>query len=124
MSVYFLCRKVTAVQTVPTKNNPPPSDCMPALPVGSTPSPSQAFELIVNGIGSVSATAQVYASADDDSTADEWAPYGDPITVLGIVVNDVRIIALAAGSQPFRHFTAIVTAISGTNASADVKMSA
>lgn len=124
MSVYFLCRKVTAVQTPPTQANPAQSDANPTYLFAGNPPPSQSFELIINGIGTVSATVQVYASNDDDASSDEWSPYLDPISASGTVVNGVRVIALAGGNQPFRHFTCCVTAISGTNATVDLKMGA
>lgn len=124
MSVYFLCRKVRAVQTAPSPSNPPPTFVTPSWAVGNNAPPSQAFMLLVDGIGSLSATAQIYVSNDDDQTSARWAPYGDPITATGTALNGAVPMATSAGSQPWRRFTAIITAISGTNASADVKMSA
>lgn len=124
MSTYFLARKVKAVQTAPGGTHPAPTDVMPSWAVGNNPPPAQAFSLTVNGIGAVSATAQVYvAEADDD--APNWAPYLDPISVSGTVLAANSLpMTTANGNAPHRRFTAIITAISGTNADATLRMSA
>lgn len=118
MAIYFLT-KATAVQAAPSATIMPQSDAHPTAGNTANPVPIQTFELIVEGIGDVSATAQMYVSNDDDSPT-HWSPYMDPITASGANVA----MAVSAGNQGWKHYTAIITAISGTNALARVKMSA
>lgn len=77
---------------------------------------AQAFQLVVSGIGTVSATVQVLASNDGTN----WVDYGDAVTATGTITGQ----AAWAGNQPFRHYAAILTAISGTGAAATLRMSA
>lgn len=122
MSLYFLSNNVKAAQ-VPQALPPNPT----AKPWGPTnpesPPQEQVFHLKVRGIGTVSATAQIYVSNDSgpDPSQFDWIAYGDPITATG--TNNVGQTS-AGGTQAWRHFGALITAISGTNAAATLEMSA
>lgn len=82
----------------------------------------QAFQLDVVGVGAVSASAQIVVSNDDgpDPSLYNWTAYNDPITAAG-TDNASNI---QAGTQCWKNFGAYITAISGTNASATLRMSA
>lgn len=80
------------------------------------PAQEQAFQLSVVGIGAVSATVQVVVS-DDGQT---WSAYNDPFTANG---TDYATF-VTTGSAAHRQFGAYLTAISGTNATANLSMSA
>lgn len=90
------------------------------MPDGPTnpkmPPLAQTFELFVTGVGNVSATAQIIVSNDNAN----WLNYGDPITAEGSNTAQAGF----AGTQAWRHFAAYLTGISGTNASATIRMSA
>lgn len=86
------------------------------------PAQTQAFELTVSGVGAVSASAQIIVSNDTgaDPNTYNWVAYGDPITAAG---TD-RAMTVSGGTQPWRNYAAYITAISGTNAEATLRMSA
>lgn len=78
--------------------------------------PQQTFFLTVNGVGAVSATAQPMVSNDRVN----WLNYGAPITAAGTTTG----VAAQTGNQVWEYYGAVLTAISGTNASAKLTMSA
>lgn len=82
----------------------------------------QAFQLVVTGTGAVSATVQVYVTNDSngDPSLNNWTAYGDPVTASGTTTGT----AVWSGAQPWRRYTAALTAISGTNAVVKLTMSA
>lgn len=120
MSKYDLLVNQTVTQTAP-----PP--VLPVTPWGQTnptsPPSEQTFHLVVSGTGAVSATAQVVVSNDTgpDSKLFNWIPYGDAIVATGTAGNGQ---ASFGGTQSWKHFGAYLTAISGTDALANLKMNA
>lgn len=84
-----------------------------SLPI--TPPASQAFQLTVTGTGAVTAQAQIYGSNDGKN----WVAIGAPITASGTNVGNVG----ASGTVPFAFFGALLTSITGTNATATLTMS-
>lgn len=81
-----------------------------------TPAATQCFQLVVVGSGAVSAAAQIYGSNDRLN----WAKVGNPIIASGTNSGT----AGGGGSIGYSFFGALLTAISGTNASATVTMNA
>lgn len=88
----------------------------------NSPPQQQSFQLVVTGTDSVSATVQVYVTNDSngDPSLDNWIAYGDPVTAAGTNIG----MASWSGSQPFRRFTAALTALSGTSSAVKLAMSA
>lgn len=120
VSTYALLTNVTAVQAAPTATRPPNNPAIAPGPNNANmPPQSQQFQLEVSGIGAVSATVQLVGSNDVGSVKN-WYNYGDPLTATGTDLGQ-KATTLAA---PWREIGAYVTAISGTNASASVRMSA
>lgn len=123
MSKYDLLvnEAATAVKT------PPVPQYQSVTPWGATnpnvPSQQQTFELAVVGVGAVSASAQILVSNDSgpDPSQYNWVPYGDPISTQAGTNLAVGSISM---NGSWRHFAAYLTAISGTNASATLRMSA
>lgn len=119
MATYKLLTNVTAVQPVPTAARGPQN---PAVPHGPTnpnmPAQSQQFQLTVDGVGAVSATAQLVGSNDGGL---HWYSYGDPLVATD--TNGAGQKATSLGS-PWKLIGAYITAISGTNAAANLTMSA
>jgi hypothetical protein len=124
MAKYDLLLNVTAVPNpIPSPPKPQGQAVKPWGPTNPTSPPAeQTFQLVVAGVGAVSASAQILVSNDtgDDPSQYNWLPYGDPIAAAG--TNNGQ--ASSAGSQAWRHFGAYLTAISGTNASATLRMGA
>jgi hypothetical protein len=129
MTLYYLCKNVTAVQTLPTaiQGGPAPAN----LPVGSqgvNPNPvgagsalqlpnNQTFQLIVLGTaGNVSATAQLIVSNDGVN----WINLATVAATSGASPNS----AGQTGTAVWNWYSAYITAISGTGASATVIMNA
>lgn len=123
MSVYNLAVGITAVQTLSAVNTRGGSN-RAVKPWSSDdnsngPTRSQAFVVSVSGGGTVSATVQPVVSNDGVN----WVNAAPAITVSGNA--DLAPVSDSLGTnQPFEWFGAYVTAISGTNASCNVKMSA
>jgi hypothetical protein len=122
MSRYFLAQNITAAQTGPLQSGSqavqPDTQTNP-----NTPSPTQAFQLDVSGIGTVSATAQLLGSNDETNfnagNSMSWVTLGQ------ITANGTNTASAAFGGEvPFEFLTAYVSAISGTKAKATVSMSA
>jgi hypothetical protein len=88
----------------------------------TSPPQEQSFQLVTSGVGTVSATAQIIVSNDTgpDPSQYNWITYGDVITAGG--TNGGQ--ASTGMTQSWRHYAAYLTAISGTNASATLRMSA
>lgn len=111
---------VTAVLT------PPKPQFQAVKPPGTNnpnlPPQQQTFEVEVAGVGAVSASAQIVVSNDNgpDPSLYNWVNYGDAIAAAGTNVG----LGIGGGSQPWRAYGAYLTAISGTNAAATVRMSA
>jgi hypothetical protein len=119
MTTYALLTNVTAVQSAPTNVRGPMNSVAPhGTDNPNSPPTEQAFHLVVNGVDPVAATVQVVASNDGTN----WINYGDPVTATS--VGSAPAQASWGGTQPFRHFGAYVTAISGTSAAVNLKMSA
>ena len=121
MTAYLLLNNVTAVQTAPTLARPAPQA---ALPGGGAGSPvggptNQSFHAVVTGSGSVSATIHLQVSNDGMN----WIDY-PTIGVMTVSSGGAPQQALAAGTTPYQYFSAYVSAISGTNASVSLTMSA
>lgn len=117
MATYKLITNQTATQAAPVLGRPPNPSAIAHGPVNANmPAQEQAFQLVVTGIGALSATAQVVVSNDSVT----WTAYIDPITASG---NDGAS-RLVTGSGSWKHFGAHLTAISGTNAAATLTMSA
>ncbi|HUO22327.1 MAG TPA: hypothetical protein VMU59_07410 [Caulobacteraceae bacterium] len=119
MSIYHLLQ---ASQTA-TSATPQTPGVKPAGGYGSGQPPAQQqFELVVSGVNAVSATAQVYGSNDDPNGAagQSWTAIGDPITATGSNLASATFTAQTS----YGWYTAALTALTGTSAVADVKMSA
>lgn len=86
------------------------------------PPQQQTFQLVVDGVGTVSATAQVIVSNDSggDPSLYNWIAYGDPIVASGPNIGQ----ATESMNGAWRNYGAYLTAISGTNASATLRMAA
>ena len=84
---------------------------------------AQTFEVEVTGVGNVSATVQIIVSNDTgpDPSLYNWIAYGATIAATG---TQGFANAGQSGSQAWKHFGAYITAISGTNTSVNVRMSA
>lgn len=117
MTTYALLTNVTAVQSAPTTTRGPMNPVQaPGPGNANNPAQEQTFHLVVTGIGAVSVTAQPIVSNDNVN----WIVYGDTITAAGTDRGQISV----GGSQAWSWYGAYVTAISGTNASANLTMSA
>lgn len=116
MAKYDLLLNVSAALTGPqpqgqaVKPDGPTNPNMPPL--------EQAFQLVVAGVGNVTATVQILVSNDTGSVLN-WVPYGDPVTAAGSNIGQ----AAWSGSQPWRHYAANCTNITA-GAKATLRMSA
>lgn len=111
MSVYHLLQ---AAQDV-TSATPQMPSVRPRGPGMVNSEPSQAtYQLVVSGVGAVSATATVYGTNDNLN----FVALGDPITAAG--TNNAS--ASFVGIANYARYTAALTALSGTGAKADVLM--
>lgn len=129
MTAYTLFNNITAVQNAPGTTqgnlgvpaNVPPGSLAAQMFGGAgslvAPPAGQAFSLQVDGIGSVSATAQVWASNDGVN----WVTYGSAITASSVSGAGTNT---ATGTGNFQWYTAQLTAISGTQANATLTMNA
>lgn len=120
MAKYDLLLNVTAAKT---GGKPQGQAVAPPGPTNpNMPPQAQSFQLDVTGVGAVSASAQVVVSNDDgpDPSLFNWTAYNDPVTV----ADTDNASQIQAGNQCWKWFGAYVTAISGTNASATLRMSA
>jgi len=125
MAFYIIATNVKAVQTIANIQNTAGTTTgtnLIAQPVGpngnvSVPTQSQAFQLNVSGTGSVSATMQPVVSNDGTN----WSAYGATVTATGFNGGSNNI---ALTNAPFIYFSAYITAISGTGATASINMSA
>lgn len=121
MSKYDLLLRASVIAPSTTKPQfqavTPPGPNNPNMPPQT-----QAFQLTVSGVGAVSATAQIIVSNDSggDPSQYDWVNYGDPVSASGTTVG----IYPSGGNQPWRHYGAYLTAISGTNAAATLRMMA
>ena len=103
-----------------TQSAPPP--VVPVDPwgtvLGVTNPLSQTFQLVITGsAGNVSGTVQIVVSNDGVN----WQNYGDPmVAASGYLTAQAQF----TGTQPWTWFGAILTAISGTNAVANLIMAA
>jgi len=114
---YQLLTNVTAVQAAPTATRGPMNAVKAPGPSNpNMPPQEQTFNLMVSGVGAVSVTAQLVVSHDGVN----WMAYNDPITASG--TDSGGKITTGSGAWPW--FGAYVTAISGTNASANLTMAA
>lgn len=128
MSIYHLLNKAKVTQAPPSATNIPSNIATPSGLVGNAPPQSQSFQLSVTGAGFVSATAQIYVSDDQISFGEDnipaiWSAYGDPISATGFGDIAPPPSAISNGIGVHRHYCAVLTAISGTNASALLRMS-
>lgn len=121
MATYKLLTAVTAVQPAPNSARGPQNPTKAPGPTNSNmPAQEQTFHTKVSGVGSVSVTIQNVVSNDGDN----WLNYGDAYTVAGTAGVDSPAQGSVTGSQSWEWFGAYVTAISGTDASANLTMSA
>lgn len=113
-SYYLLQNETTIPSPVPVSFF---KSVQPWGPTNPTSPPSeQTFQLTVstpNGIP-CTASAQVVVSNDNSN----WSPYGDPISATNLVPGQF------GGTQAWRHFSAYITAISGTGTQASLRMNA
>lgn len=113
MSSYELIKDQAVTQPITSLPNPRPRPWGAQNPE-SPPAP-QVFHLVVLGQGAVSGTAQVYVSND----ALNWIAYGDPIVAAG--ANGVGQAAFT-GTAPWKYYGAFLTAISGAQAKATLRL--
>lgn len=121
MAKYDLLRNVTVI--APNAAVPQGQIVKPYGPMNpNMPPQEQAFQVKVAGLGTVSATVQLLVTNDesDDPANLTWSPYGGAVAITG--TNGAS--EAWAMTQGFSRYGATVTAISGTNASVDLKMSA
>lgn len=128
MSLYTLLSASNKIGTLPPSPiiRPVPVSQQNTLPVLSgnvldpnlaiSPPENQSFQLTVKGTGAVSATAQVYGSNDKVN----WVPYGAAITSSGTGTGTNA----QGGTTPYAFFGALLTAITGTGATATLVMNA
>lgn len=117
MSVYFLAQNVTAVQTLANIGSPNQIVSLPPANLGAgSPPTDHAFILTVTGSGAVSASAQIVGSNDGIN----FVNYGSVISAASAATVSSQA---QQGTTPFQVLCAIITAISGTNASASVTVS-
>lgn len=84
--------------------------------LATAPPPLQTFELLINGTaGNVSGTAQIIVS----NSGNTWYKYGDPMSATSAYLNASTALS---GNQGWNLYGAILTAISGTNATATLTM--
>lgn len=77
---------------------------------------TQTFQAVATASsGNVSATVQVYASNDGVN----WTPYGSVITIASGATPQQGV---STGAAPWQFYTALVSAITGTNAQVTVTM--
>jgi hypothetical protein len=139
MTVYTLFDDVTAAQAAPgiaqpsgnaggdvqmsssgAMNVPPGSQAVfPGGGAGAPTAPptNQQFQLIVIGSGAVSAAAQIFGTNDGVN----WTSTGSSISAASAQTVST---ATASGTAGWAGFTAQLTTISGTNASATLLMNA
>ena len=125
MSEFHLLQGQTTTTAPPSTAAQPPLIAIPQPSGGNAPTGQQTFQVRLQGVGSCSATIQVYASNDFDPFTDgHWTTYGAPQAISGF--GDLLPLPMASwsGSQAFRAFCAIVTAINGTQAAVYLKMNA
>lgn len=127
MSLYTLLNQSNTIGTLPPAliARPVPVDQQQSLALLTsnpldpslqiTPPSQQAFQLTVKGSGTVSATAQIYGSNDGKN----WLTIGSPVTANGTNLASTG----ALGTVPFAYYGALLTAISGANATATLTMS-
>jgi hypothetical protein len=136
MTMYVLCKGVTAVQAAPVNQGalsgyvisaveaspglglPQGSQAIQPATVDNVLNPqTQTFQAMVTctGGGNCSATVQVMSSNDGLN----WSNY---LTAISVTSGASPNIVAANGSQPWEYYTAYVTAISGTNASVQCTM--
>lgn len=110
MSVYKLLTNAKVVGVLPP--NPSAKAYGPNNP--NMPAEAQQFHIVLYGVGNCSATVQHYGSNDDVN----WLAYGDPVTVTGVGLGaSVTAQGSMTGNSPWHHLGAILTAISGADAS-------
>lgn len=124
MSIFYICRKVTAAQTGPTS-----AGSQVVQPYGqpnaNTPSPIQQFTLDVKGIGAMTAGATVLGS-NDKLTFDRGDYAGMAWVAVGTITTSGGSPASAGltTQAPYLYFGGFVTSITGENAVADLTLSA
>jgi hypothetical protein len=128
MSLYYLLVSQSGINPLPPSPiiRPIPANEINLMAVqgGNTmdpnlkvaPSPNQAFQIVVNGVGAVSASVQIYGSNDKVN----WTPIGSPVKASGINSGNNG----ANGSIGYSFFGALLVAISGTNATVTCTMNA
>lgn len=119
MALYTIFQNVKAVQTGPLST---PNQAVSPQSFGSANSPAnaQTFTLLVNGIGTCSATAQIMGSNDGIN----FVTIGAPVTAAAATADLKAGIQGAVASSTYNYYGGYVTAISGTNAAATLTVSA
>jgi hypothetical protein len=111
MSVYKLLTNATVVNTTLPPN---PLIQMPGPENPNMPPREQQFQIVLSGAGNCSCTVQHYGSNDGENCV----AYGDPITVTGTDLGGSTVAqGSMTGNAPWHRIGAVVTEISGTNAS-------
>lgn len=119
MAVYFPIKGATRVGT--TVNTAPNQVVQPlAQNLPNSPAPTQSLQVVTNGIGNCSSAVQFYGSNDGLS----FYPYGPLLTATGTVADISPGVSVFAGTQCYTYIGAIVTTISGTNASVTASVAA
>lgn len=118
MSTYLLCQGVTGTQSAPSGGVLPTGSqrVTPGKMVSPINPQAQTFHVVVTTqSGNGSATVQPIVSNDGQN----WSAYGSAIVVASGASPAQEI---GNGSQPWEHYSAYVTAISGTGASVTCTM--
>lgn len=119
MAVYFPIKGATKVTTgvfsAPNQVVQPLGQNNPNSPAGQ-----HSLEVVTNGIGNCSSSVQFYGSNDGVS----FFPYGPLLTATGTAADLSPGVSVFAGTQSYTYIGAVVTAISGTNASVTASISA
>jgi len=122
MSVYYLLTKATATQAAGAA---PPSYVSPWGATNPTTPPSQETFVveIIGTAGNVGGTVQLVASNDpgDPASVKNWVNLGDPLIAPSTYLTATYTTTMQAS---FKHYGALLTAISGTGAAATVTMAA
>jgi len=81
---------------------------------------TQQWQAVLSGVGSCSATIQPVGSNDREN----WTPIGSGITVSGSSVDLQPANGGFVSTDPYEYFSGYVAAISGTNAEAELRVTA
>lgn len=117
MTAYVLSKTAVATATIAAALSNGQSQAVnPSAGQAPTNPQTQTFQAVATAsTGNVSATVQIYASNDGGN----WVPYGSAITIASGATPQQGV---SNGAQPWQYYTALVSALSGTNAQVTVTM--